>query len=477
MQLDSVQNKITTSKTSSYIFVKGKSNSGKTISAINRAIFLKNNYCLYDNDRILIICSNNEKSNKLKSLFASMSMEAEGRYMTLLEPKVNVVDIMSLESILNKYNKFNAVTLKNKILYMKEALERIKNRYPQIKSYEDDKLKFLADEIGWIKSCKYNMEEYQNANRIKRNSSAKRLNKNSLGRKAIFKLMLKYNAILRKNKVIDEEDRILNAIKCLKNNSRLKFTHIIAEDIENYTRAEIRLIQTLSNEKKYSTVFFTFNKENISNANAWFIKNRKLSTISNGDKIKSFILKNVYNVKKTNSKINKNVIIQSMENFRYNDLKHNTSFDFVRDIDNKSEIILDDNIKYSKEDMNKIPVFNDIAAGEPIMINPEITDDFYMPKYWIKGTKDCFMLKIKGDSMINVDICDGDYVVIKKESMAQNKDIVAVDIDGSATLKRLNITKNKVLLMPENDKYKPIVINEEEGARIIGIALGVLKIK
>ncbi|WP_053241888.1 transcriptional repressor LexA [Clostridium sp. DMHC 10] len=338
-------------------------------------------------------------------------------------------------------------------------------------------MKFLADEIGWIKSCKYNMEEYQNANRIKRNSSAKRLNKNSLGRKAIFKLMLKYNAILRKNKVIDEEDRILNAIKCLKNNSRLKFTHIIAEDIENYTRAEIRLIQTLSNEKKYSTVFFTFNKENISNANAWFIKNRKLSTISNGDKIKSFILKNVYNVKKTNSKINKNVIIQSMENFRYNDLKHNTSFDFVRDIDNKSEIILDDNIKYSKEDMNKIPVFNDIAAGEPIMINPEITDDFYMPKYWIKGTKDCFMLKIKGDSMINVDICDGDYVVIKKESMAQNKDIVAVDIDGSATLKRLNITKNKVLLMPENDKYKPIVINEEEGARIIGIALGVLKIK
>ncbi|WP_053241887.1 hypothetical protein [Clostridium sp. DMHC 10] len=121
MQLDSVQNKITTSKTSSYIFVKGKSNSGKTISAINRAIFLKNNYCLYDNDRILIICSNNEKSNKLKSLFASMSMEAEGRYMTLLEPKVNVVDIMSLESILNKYNKFNAVTLKNKIFIYKRS--------------------------------------------------------------------------------------------------------------------------------------------------------------------------------------------------------------------------------------------------------------------------------------------------------------------------------------------------------------------
>lgn len=478
MQLDSVQNRISTNKTSSHIFVRGKHNSGKTISAINRAIFLKNNYCLYENDKILIICSDNKKLGELKKLFVSMSMEAEGRYMTLLEPKVNVVDIMSLENIANKYNKFNIAAPEEKLLYMENSIKRIKVKYPQIEAYRDNNLEFLIDEIRWIKSCGYSIEEYQKADRIKRKGSTKRLNKNSLAREAIFKLMLKYNAIMKKNKIMDEEDKILNTIKYLKNKHNLKFTHIIAEDIENYTKAEINLIETLSNENDYSTIFFTFNKENILNENAWFFKEKRLNTISNGAKIKSFILKNTYKDKKVNDKIKKNMIIKSMENFKYNDLKHNTSFDFARDIDNKSEIILNnDDIKYSKGEMNKIPVFNDIAAGEPIMINPEITDDFYIPKYWIKGAKDCFMLKIKGDSMINADICDGDYVVIRKESMAQNKDIVAVDIDGSATLKRLNITKNKVLLMPENDKYKPIVIDEEEGARIIGIAIGVLKIK
>lgn len=477
MQLDSVQNKISTNKTSSYIFVKGKCCSGKTISAINRAIFLKNNYCLYDNDRILIICSNSKKSDKLKKLFKGMSMEAEGRYMTLLEPKVNVVDIISLESITSKYNKFKFVTPEKKLLYMENAIKRTKIKYPQIESYKDDKLQFLINEISFIKSCGFSIEEYQKADRVKRKRSDKRLNKNSLAREAIFNLMLKYNAIMVKNKTMDEEDKVLNAIKHLKNKHKLKFTHIIAEDIENYTKAEINLIQTLSNDKDYSTMFFTFNKENISNANAWFIKNRKLNTISNDSKMKSFILKNSYKDKKINSKTKQNIVVNFMENFKYNDLKHNVSFDFARDIDNKSEIILADNMKYSSDEMNKIPVFNDIAAGEPIMMNPEVTDEFYMPKYWVKGTKDCFMLKIKGDSMVNADICDGDYVVIKKESMAQNKDIVAVDIDGNATLKRLNITKTKVLLMPENDKYKPIVINEEEGARIIGIAIGVLKIK
>lgn len=473
MQLDSVQNKISTNKTSSYIFVKGKCGSGKTISSVNRAIFLKNNYCLYDNDRILIICSNGEKSDKLKRIFEGMSMEAEGRYMTLLEPKVNVVDITSLEGIVSKYNRFKLVTEAEKLLYIENAIKKIKNKYPKIELYKDDKLEFLTSEISFIKSCEYSIEEYQNADRVKRKGINKRLNKNSSAREAIFNLMLKYNEIMRINKTMDKEDKVLNTIEYLKNKHKLKFTHIIAEDIENYTKSEINLIQELSNKKKYSTILFTFNKENISDKNAWFIKNRKLSTISNDVKIKSFILKNSYKDKK----IKQNMDLEFMENFRYNDLKHNTSFNFARDIDNKSEIILDDSIKYNSGEMNKIPVFNDIAAGEPIMINPEVTDEFYMPKYWVKGAKNCFMLKIKGDSMVNADICDGDYVVIKKESMAQNKDIVAVDIDGSATLKRLNITKDKVLLMPENDKYKPIVINEEEDARIIGIAIGVLKIK
>ncbi|MDP4179347.1 MAG: S24 family peptidase, partial [Bacillota bacterium] len=88
--------------------------------------------------------------------------------------------------------------------------------------------------------------------------------------------------------------------------------------------------------------------------------------------------------------------------------------------------------------------------------------------------KDCFILKVKGDSMINADIDDGDYVLIKKQPFAENNDIIAADLDGSATLKRLKYTKDSAFLMPENEKYSPIPINDD-GVRIIGTAVGIIK--
>nr|WP_279285207.1 S24 family peptidase [Clostridium niameyense] len=130
--------------------------------------------------------------------------------------------------------------------------------------------------------------------------------------------------------------------------------------------------------------------------------------------------------------------------------------------------------EYKEHDLVSLPVFNDIAAGQPILMNPYVEDNFYIPKYWIKGMKDCFILKVKGDSMIGANIENGDYVVIKREQMAQNGDIVAVNLFGDATLKRLSINKSKILLMPENDKYDAIHI-VEEGANIMGIAVGIIK--
>ena len=112
----------------------------------------------------------------------------------------------------------------------------------------------------------------------------------------------------------------------------------------------------------------------------------------------------------------------------------------------------------------------------PLLINPEQEGNFYIPKYWLKGIKDAFILKVKGDSMIGADINDGDFVVIRKQYNAQNGNIVAVDMHGSDTLKRLSIGKDEILLMPENDQYKPIPISEE-GIYIIGIVVGVIKQK
>ncbi len=75
---------------------------------------------------------------------------------------------------------------------------------------------------------------------------------------------------------------------------------------------------------------------------------------------------------------------------------------------------------------------------------------------------------------MGANIEDGDYVIIKRQQMAENRDIVAVNLDGSATLKRLLIKKSRAKLMPENKKFKPIEV-PEEGASIIGVAVGIIK--
>lgn len=166
-----------------------------------------------------------------------------------------------------------------------------------------------------------------------------------------------------------------------------------------------------------------------------------------------------------------------IELYKYIDFKHNVSHDFAIDTSSYEEVILNPDTTseiIGAKEINKVPVFNEIAAGQPILINDEIEGEFNIPIYWLKGVAQPFILKIKGDSMINVNIEDGDYVVINKQTMANHNEIVAVSIDGEATLKRLWVKGKKAVLMPENDKYSPIEITEDN-AYIIGKAVGLIK--
>ena len=107
-------------------------------------------------------------------------------------------------------------------------------------------------------------------------------------------------------------------------------------------------------------------------------------------------------------------------------------------------------------------------------MNDAIEDNYYLPKEWIRKTKDVFMLKVKGDSMINKNIYDGDYVVISKQNIPSVRDIVAVDIEGEATLKTYKTIDGKIILMPENNKYEPIIIEDQQFS-FLGVAIGLIK--
>lgn len=472
MKLSSIQNKIVEDTKHSCCLIKGREGTGKTTIAACRSIFLKNNYCISESDNIIVINSSKDKLSNFNRIYSSVYNDANLKYSTLLEPYREVTDIFTLDEIIDKYaaSQLNLISEKDKIALIKDCVDTVSKIYPQIKILNDGYIDFFKDEIEWIKSCGYeNINIYQNVKRIGRNSAKNtihiKLNKNSMLRKCIFKMMLMYNDKLSCAKQFDDEDKTKIALKNSSKKRTPKYTHIIVDGTQKLTKLQIDFINSIKRNCRYSSMFFIYDDDSMEKNNSWLIKGHKISSLCK-NKIKSYNLKNICSSKFENS----------IEKFTYKDLKHKTSFNFIRDNYEASKIILSGDLKYNENEITKIPVFNEIAAGEPIFMNPEIEDKFYLPKYWISNSKSCFMLKIKGDSMINAGINDGDYVVIKKTAYAENRDIVAVNIDGSATLKRLRMDKNGVMFMPENEKYSPIKVTEDQQVMLIGIAVGILKV-
>jgi repressor LexA len=104
-----------------------------------------------------------------------------------------------------------------------------------------------------------------------------------------------------------------------------------------------------------------------------------------------------------------------------------------------------------------VPIFGSIAAGVPIMAEQNIEDSFPLPMDLVGDKDDVFMLRVRGDSMINAGIHDGDLVAIRSQPVANNGEIVAAMIEGEATVKRFYNDGRRVRLVAENPDYDDIV--------------------
>lgn len=118
-----------------------------------------------------------------------------------------------------------------------------------------------------------------------------------------------------------------------------------------------------------------------------------------------------------------------------------------------------------------VPMVGRIAAGGPILAEERVEEIFPLPKSLV-GDGTLFMLEVAGDSMIDAAICNGDYVVVRKEQTAENGDVVAALLDGEATVKTFQRKDGKVWLMPHNDAYDPI---DGTYATILGKVTAVLR--
>ncbi len=119
-----------------------------------------------------------------------------------------------------------------------------------------------------------------------------------------------------------------------------------------------------------------------------------------------------------------------------------------------------------------VPVVGDVAAGTPILAEQNVTETFPLPMVFAKN-QDVFMLKVRGDSMINAGIFSGDYVIVTKQETARDGEIVVALLDDSATVKTFYRENGYIRLQPENDALSPILVRD---VQIVGKVSGVLRI-
>lgn len=126
----------------------------------------------------------------------------------------------------------------------------------------------------------------------------------------------------------------------------------------------------------------------------------------------------------------------------------------------------------SDREIENIPVLGRITAGQPILAVENIEETFPVPVQYLHNST-VFMLKVRGDSMINAGILDGDYIMVKQQNTANNGDIVAALIGEEATVKTFYKEKGHIRLQPANPSYDPIIV--EDDLTILGKVIGLFR--
>ena len=118
-----------------------------------------------------------------------------------------------------------------------------------------------------------------------------------------------------------------------------------------------------------------------------------------------------------------------------------------------------------------VPLVGRIAAGGPILAEQVVEDVFPLPRQ-VVGDGELFLLKVAGDSMVDAAICDGDWVVVRRQPVAENGEVVAAMIDGEATVKTFKQSDGHLWLLPQNSAYAPI---PGDAAQVLGRVVAVLR--
>ncbi len=134
--------------------------------------------------------------------------------------------------------------------------------------------------------------------------------------------------------------------------------------------------------------------------------------------------------------------------------------------------IIDDNFNLTRREVVNVPLVGKVAAGEPLLAIENVVSYFPIPAEYMPN-QELFMLTVKGDSMINAGIFNGDNIIVSKQNDAHNGEIIVALVDDSATVKRFYKEDGHIRLQPENDTMEPIIVPDCE---ILGKVIGLVRL-
>lgn len=291
MQLNLEQKKLIQMEPSGHLLIKGVAGSGKTTVAVHRIPFLLNHYCHDSDDKILLITFNKTLLNYIKYLYDKVeNTDFQIGMSELMSNEVNV-DIKTIDSIVYSYfcrmhpgNEYNIVNPNQKYKIMNKAIHILSKDNDLHKIVSPQNINFLIDEIEWIDACLIEtIEDYQQVDRIGRTSNVidrtpQKLLKNSELRASIYRLKEVFQDLLMKEKLIDF--RIMNRIALsapVKTSDT--YTHILIDESQDLTRAQIEMVKKIYKDKSYSSLTFIADNAQSIYSHSWLGKGRSYTTV------------------------------------------------------------------------------------------------------------------------------------------------------------------------------------------------------
>jgi len=135
------------------------------------------------------------------------------------------------------------------------------------------------------------------------------------------------------------------------------------------------------------------------------------------------------------------------------------------------QVVVGNTEPFKPKHVTNLPVVGQVAAGRPILAVEDVEDTFPVPREFLSGG-DGFMLRVKGDSMIEDGIMDGDFVIVRRQNTAEPGDTVVAMVEDEATVKRFHRDNGRIKLVPANSTMKPMVFDSVE---VVGKVVGLVR--